>query len=68
MDVRICITGTLTALFFSWSGRAGVDAARGRTTHTSNEVFPKSVEVIPGKLKVKTFLHEIKYENETIPC
>jgi len=24
-------------------------------------VFPQSIEVIPGKLKVKVFLHEVKY-------
>jgi hypothetical protein len=68
MDIPICTTGVLTVLFFSWFGRAKGGAAVGGQPTTSKDVFPQSIEVIPGKLKVKIFLHEIKYEKETILC
>ena len=68
MDLRICITAALTVLIFSWPGLARVGAAVGGQPTTSKDVFPQSIEVIPGKLKVKIFLHEITYEKETILC
>jgi len=68
MDGRISISGALVVLFFGWFGRAGAEAATAQQPTTTKATFPQSIEVIPGKLKVKIFLHEIKYEDETIPC
>jgi hypothetical protein len=65
MDEPICIAGALT-LLLNWVGRARItDTAQPRT---SRHVFPHSVDVIPGKLKVKIFLHDVKFDETAIPC
>jgi hypothetical protein len=35
---------------------------------TSRHIFPQSVDVIPGKLTIRIFLHEITYEKEVFTC
>ena len=67
MDLHFWIAGTILFVFFGWFGHARAHAATGRPA-PSKDVFPQSIEVIPGKLKVRIFLHEIKYEKETISC
>jgi hypothetical protein len=65
MNLRIWIAGVIVVTFFGWLKRADATPPVEKST---SPAFPQSIEVIPGKLKVKVFLHEIKYKNETIPC
>ena len=65
MNLRIWIAGVVAINSFGWLKRANATPPIQESTTTA---FPQSIEVIPDKLKVKVFLHEIKYKNETIPC
>ena len=47
--------------------RTGADEAEQQSMSFKDQ-FPQSVEAIPGKLRVKIFLHDLKYESEMIPC
>ena len=40
----------------------------GQQSLAANNAFLRSAEVIPGKLSVKIFRHDITFEGETIPC
>jgi hypothetical protein len=51
-----------------WFNRAKTKVASNQRPVPSTIQFPQLVEVIPGKLKVKVFLHDVQYENATIPC
>jgi hypothetical protein len=65
MSSHVCITALFIALGFGWFRERENPATAQQPATTT---FPRLVEVIPGKLKVKIFLHEIKYEKESIPC
>jgi hypothetical protein len=54
------IFGRLTA--------AKADSRASLQVATSSSEIPRTIELIPGKLKVRIFHHEIKYEEERIPC
>ncbi len=45
-----------------------VSASGKHQSKPPQSTFPQSIEVIPGKLRVKVFLHDVTYESETIPC
>jgi len=47
-----------------WFGQA----LPSQADQSSADSFPVSIEVIPGKLRVKIFSHEVQYQNEKIPC
>jgi hypothetical protein len=68
MDLRIGAARRLALAISGWFGGAKSNSmADGQRTNSDN-VFPQSVEVIPGRLKVKIFLHEIEYEKENFSC
>src|ERR1700756_4299668 len=64
----IRVTGRFVFALCGLFGRANSATGNTQRPTSAKEAFPLSVEVIPGKLKVKVFLHDIHYENETIPC
>ena len=68
MDLRIGAARKLAHALFGWFGGAKANAATEGQSTTSTNVFPQSVEVIPGRLKVRIFLHEIDYENQKLSC
>jgi hypothetical protein len=68
MNPSVGVAGRLARAFFSLFCRMGTNAATGRQPSTLDGEFPQAVEIIPGKLRVRVFLHEIKYEKETISC
>ncbi len=65
MKSRIWIVGTVTVFFLGWLNCASAKSAADKIY---DPVFPQLIEVIPGKLKLKVFLHDIQYGSETIPC
>ena len=67
MHLRICLAGTFAIALLGWFRRAKA-VARGQQPLTAKNAFLHSVEVIPGRLSVKIFLHDITFEGETIPC
>jgi len=62
------VIGTSVGVFGGWFNRAKTKVVPTQRAVPSTVRFPLSVEVIPGKLKVKVFLHDVLYENATIPC
>ncbi|HYL12577.1 MAG TPA: DUF3480 domain-containing protein [Terriglobales bacterium] len=70
MDSRGTVRDTLLLLAIAVLGtstqaaRSAYEAQAGSPT----SAFPYTMEVIPGKLKVRIFLHDIHYHNETIAC
>lgn len=67
MDSRIGTARKLALAISRWFGGAKSVSWDGQLT-TSHNVFPQSVDVIPGKLRVKIFLHDIEYEKEILSC
>ena len=68
MDLFIFLAGPFAIALLGWFGRAKAAAATGQQPITTKDVFPQSLEVIPRKLRVKIFLHDILNGGETIPC
>lgn len=68
MDLRIGTARKLALSISRWFGGAKSDSVTDGQLTTSHNVFPQSVDVIPGKLRVRIFLHEIKYEKEVFSC
>src|SRR5882724_1673756 len=68
MDLRIGTARKLALAISRWFGDAKSDSVTDGQHTTSHNVFPQTVDVIPGKLRVRIFLHEIKHENEVISC
>jgi hypothetical protein len=68
MDLRIGAARKLALAISRWFGGAKSDSLTDGQLTTSHNVFPQSVDVIPGKLRVRIFLHEIKYEKEILSC
>lgn len=58
----------LARALFGWIAGAKAETTAGFQVASSANEFPRWVEVIRGKLKVRIFLHDIKYEKEKIPC
>jgi hypothetical protein len=67
MHLRIYLAGAFAIALLSWFRRAKA-AATGQQPISAKNAFPQSVEVIPGKLSVKVFVHDIINEGEAIPC
>jgi hypothetical protein len=68
MDLRFWATRKLTLAFSGCFGGAKGNAATDGQPTTPTNIFPQLIEVIPGRLKVRIFLHEIEYENEKFSC
>ncbi len=68
MDLRIGAARKLALAISGWFGGAKSNSVTDGQRTTSDTVFPQSVEVIPGRLKVRIFLHEIEYEKENFSC
>jgi hypothetical protein len=68
MDLRIAAARKLALAISGWFGGANTNAVTDGQTSTSTPVFPQWIEVIPGRLRVRVFLHEIEYENEKFSC
>jgi len=68
MDLPFGAGRKLALAFSGWFGGAKANAATNGQPITSTNVFPQLIEVIPGRLKVRIFLHEIEYEKETFSC
>jgi hypothetical protein len=68
MEIRIGAARKLALAISGWFGGAKSNSATDGQRTTSPNVFPQSVEVIPGRLKVRIFLHEIEYEKENFSC
>lgn len=67
MDFRICLVGAFTIALSGWFRRSKA-AATTRQPIAAKDTFLQSVEIIPGKLRVKIFVHDIMHESEAIPC
>jgi hypothetical protein len=67
MHLRIYLAGAFAIALLSWFRRAKA-AATGQQPISAKNAFLQSVEVIPDKLSVKVFVHDIINEGETIPC
>jgi hypothetical protein len=52
----------------AWFGGGKANSVTDGQLTTFNNVLPQSVDVIPGRLKVRIFLHEIEYEKEIFSC
>jgi len=68
MDLRLGAARRVALAFFKRLGGARAGAATDRQPTTPTNVFPQLIEVIPGRLKARIFLHEIEYENEKFSC
>jgi len=68
MDLPFGAARKLALAFSGWFGGAKANAATNGQPITSTDVFPQLIEVIPGRLKVRIFLHEIEHEKETFSC
>ena len=68
MDLRIGAARKIALAISGWFGGAKANSVTDGQLTTSHNVFPQSVEVIPGRLKVRIFLHEIEYEKEIFSC
>ena len=68
MDFGLCLVGAFAIALSGWFRRVKAAATTSQQPITANDKFPQSVEVIPGKLRVKIFLHDIMNGDETIPC
>lgn len=67
MHLRIRLAGAFAIALLGWFRRAKA-VATGQQRLTAKNAFLHSVEVIPGRLTVKIFLHDISFEGESIPC
>lgn len=67
MHLRVCLAGAFVIALLGWFRRAKA-VAIGQQPSPARDAFPHSVEVIPGKLNVKIFLHDVTSESEVIPC
>ena len=67
MQLRIGLAGAFVIALLGWFRRAKA-VATGQQPPPARDAFPHSVEVIPGKLSVKIFLHDVTSESEVIPC
>ena len=61
------LAGTVATALLGWFRRANA-VVTGQQQPAARDAFPHSVEVIPGKLNVKMFLHDVPSEGEVIPC
>ncbi len=68
MDLRIGAARKLALAISGWFGGAKANSVTDGQLTTSHNVFPQSVDVIPGRLKVSIFLHEIECEKEIFSC
>jgi len=68
MVLRIGTARKFALALFKRFGGAKANAATQPEPTTSTNIFPHSVEVIPHRLQVRMFLHEIDYESEKISC
>jgi len=68
MDLRIGAARKLALAISRWFGGAKASSVTDGQLTTCHNVFPQSVDVIPGRLKVGIFLHEIEYEKEIFSC
>lgn len=67
MRLRIRLAGAFAAALLGWFRRAKAVATGQQPLPVKNALL-HSIEVIPDKLSVKIFLHDITFEGETIPC
>ena len=68
MDLRFGAARKFALAFSAWFGGSKANAATDGQHTTPTNVFPQLIEVIPGRLKVRIFFHEINYENERFSC
>jgi hypothetical protein len=68
MDLRTGAARKLALAVSRWFGGAKSNSVTDGRLITSHNVFPQSMDVIPGKLKVRMFLHEIEHEKEIFSC
>jgi hypothetical protein len=68
VDFRIGTPRKLALAISRWFGGAKSDPVTDGQLTTSHNFFPQTVDVIPGKLRVRIFLHEINYEKEVFSC
>jgi len=69
MDIRLFAAGIwVRSVLYSWFSRATTKVEATQQAVPSATQFPHVVDVIPGKLKVKLFLHDLQVHNEIIPC
>jgi hypothetical protein len=68
MDLRVGAARKLALAISGWFGGAKANSVTDGQLTTYHDVFPQSVDVIPGRLKVRIFLHEIEYEKEILSC
>jgi hypothetical protein len=59
---------TLARSFFARLTGAKSDSWSSLQLTSSTSGIPQTIELVPGKLKAKMFLHEKEYEEEKIPC
>src|ERR1022692_2821908 len=59
---------SVSSVLCGWFSRAKTKVASTQQGVPSATQFPQVVEVITGKLKVKVFLHDVRADNEVIPC
>jgi hypothetical protein len=53
---------------FEWFRRAKPGLTTGEGATGSGIVFPRAVEIIPDKLRMKVFFHGVPHEHERISC
>jgi hypothetical protein len=58
----------LVRSFFDWLTGAKADSGPSLRLEISTSEIPKTIDLIPGELKVRIFHHERRYEQEKIPC
>ena len=68
MNLRAGVARALALTIFGWFGGARPNAAIAGEPPAPGDVFRQSVEVIPGKLMVRIFVHPVKAGEQTIPC
>lgn len=68
MDLRVGAARKLALAISGWFGGAKANSVTDGQLTTYHDVFPQSADVIPGRLKVRIFLHEIEYEKEILSC
>jgi hypothetical protein len=67
MHLRVGLAGAFVIALLGWF-RCAKAVAIGQQPSPARDAFPHSVEVIPGKLNVKIFFHDVTSEGEVIPC
>ena len=68
MNLRFGAAKKLALAISGWFGGVKANSMTDGQPATPTNVFPQLIEVIPGRLKVRIFLHEIEYENEKFSC